>query len=303
LTTKGGNDIKASPTVHERMIVVLTIMIVLAFTLAVVSAQPGAKTEDPLISASQSPVSLATSFDNDLNNHNSSAALALFADNATLSDINNIAGCVPPPINCGTEFVYVGSAQIGRWLDYLVSINVQLNETNVFYVSGNNVSWAVGFSADPYRNLGIAPLESNVNATVGNGKFSSLSIGLTLESIRKLSLALAASRTSPYSAMAGGVAFGFLFLGLVFPAVGVYYVSRVKRLFATVPHLDKPWVLLGSGLGVLFVSVLILSLRDVAGISVELVEQLFSATLTICAFLVMASMILMKRVMLGESDE
>jgi hypothetical protein len=302
LTRKGGNDVKSSPTVHDRTIVILTILIVLTFTFAVVSGQPGAKNEEPLISTSQSPASLAASFDNDLNNHNSSGALTLFADGATLYDINDIAGCPSGP-HCGTEFDYVGTAQIGPWLDYLVSVNVQLNETHVSHVSGNNVSWTVGFSDDPYRKLGVAPLETNMNATVDNGKFSSLSVGLTLESIRKLSLAIAASRASPYSAMAGGAAFGFLFLGLVFPTVGVYYVSKVKRLFATVPHLDKPWMLLGAGLGVLFVSVLILSLRDLGGISVELFDPLFSATLTICAFLVMASMILMKRVMLGESDE
>ena len=302
MTTKRGNDVKFSPTVHDRTIVILTVLIVLAFTLAVVSAQPWAKTEEPLISTSQSPARLAASFDDDLNNHNASAALALFADGATLFDINDIAGC-PSDIHCGTEFVYVGTAQIGPWLDYLVSINVQLNETHWFHVSGNNVSWPVGFSADQYRKLGIAPLETNVNATVDNGKFSSLSIGLTLESIRKLSLAMAASRTSPYSAMAGGVGFGFLFLGLVFPAVGVYYVSRVKRLFATVPHLDKPWLLLGGAVGALFVSVLLLSFREITGISAGIVDSLFSVTLTICAFLVMASMILMKRVMLGEPDE
>jgi hypothetical protein len=302
LTTKGGNGVKASPTVHDRTIVVLTVLIVLAFTFAAVSAQAGAKTEESLVSASQSPASLAASFDDELNDHNSSAALALFADGATLFDLNNIAWC-PGSAHCGTEIVYVGSAQIGGWLDQLVSVNVQLNETHVFHVSGNNVSWAVGFSDDPFREIGIALLEANVNATVDNGKFSSFSIGLTVESIRKLSLAIAASHTSPYLAMAGGVAFGSIFLGLVFPAVGVYYVSRVKRLFATVPHLDKPWLLLGAGLGVLFVSVLILSLRGLAGVSVELVDPLFSAMLTICAFLVMTSMILMKRVMLGESDE
>ena len=302
MTTKGGNGVKSSPTVHDRTIVVLTVLIVLAFTFAVVFAQASAKTEEHLISASQSPASLAASLDDDLNNHNSSAALALFADGATLFDLNNIAWC-PGSAHCGTEFVYVGSTQIGGWLGYLVSVNVQLNETHVFHVSGNNVSWAVGFSDDSYREIGIALLEANVNATVDNGKFSSFSIGLTVESIRKLSLAIAASHTSPYSAMAGGVAFGSIFLGLVFPAVGVYYVSRVKRLFATVPHLDKPWLLLGAGLGVLFVSVLILSLRGLAGVSVELVDPLFSAMLTICAFLVMTSMILMKRVMLGESDE
>jgi hypothetical protein len=303
LTTKGGSGIKAFSTVHDRTIVVLTVLIVLAFTFAVVSAQPVVKTEGLLISTSQSPAYLATAFDDDLNNHNSSAALGLFADNATVADLSSIAECSIESNYCLYPSYFVGTTQIRGWLDAFVSSNVQLNETRTIQVSGNNVSWSVGVSVDAYRKVGIAELVADVNATVENGKFSLLAIGLTAESTRAVLVALAASHKSPYSALAGGVAFGVTLLGFVFPSVGVYYVSRVKRLFVTVPHLDKPWVLLGAGLGVLFVSVLILSLRDFAGISVELVDPLFSATLTICAFLVMASMILMKRVMLGEPDE
>ena len=303
MTTKGGNNVKASLSFHDRTIVVLSVLIVLAFTFAVVSAQPRAKTEGPLISTSQSPAYLATAFDDDLNNHNSSAALALFADDATVSDLSDIALCSTSWGFCGWSNHFVGTAQIGSWLDTFVNSNVQLNETRPIYVSGNNVSWEVGVSVDEYRTLGVAPLDADVNATVENGKFSSLAIGLTPESTRTFNLALAASHKSPYSVLAGGVAFGVILLGFVFPAVGVYYVSRVKRLFATVPHLGKPWVLLGGGVGMLFVSVLLLMLRDVTGISAGIVDPVLSATLTICAFLVASSMFLMKQVMLGESHE
>jgi len=299
--------------------ILLAVLILLAFTFARAFAQPQTQPENlKLLShASESPSSVASSFDADLNNHNSSAALTLFADGATVSDLSDIALC-SQSTNCngfyfGRVGAYVGTTQIRGWLDQLVSINVQLNDTRyVFDVSGNNVSWRVDVSVDEYRMLGVSPLEANLRATVENGKFSSLSIELTVESARKLSgalaanraaAALAANRASAYSVMAGGVAFSFIFLGLVFPAVGVYYVSRVKRLFATVPNLDKPWVLLGGGVGALFVSVLLLLLSDMLGISAGIVDPLFSVTLTICAFLVMSSMILMKRVMLGESDE
>jgi len=299
-----GRVTNSSRRTDEKTIILLVSLILLAFTFTKVFAEPRAQPGSwkPSIHASQSPISVATSFDADLNTHDSAAAVALFADGAILYDINNIVGCPSGP-HCGTEFVYIGTAQIGPWLDYLVSINIQLNETHVFDVSGNNVSWTVGFSDDPYRELGIAPLETNVNATVVNGKFSSLSIGFTLESIRKLATAIAASEASPYSAMAGGVGFGFVFLGLVFPAIGVYYVSRVKQLFATVPHIDRPWVLLGGGVGALFVSVLLFLLRDLLVISAGIADPLLIVTLTASSFLVMSSMILMKRVMLGESDE
>jgi len=302
LTTKEGGGIKAFSTVHDRTIVVLTVLIVLAFTFAVVSAQPGAKTEGLLISTPQSPAYLATAFDDDLNNHNSSAALGLFADNATVSDLSSIAECSVESAYCLYPSYFVGTTQIRGWLDAFVSSNVQLNETRTIQVSGNNVSWRVGVSVDAYRKVGIAQLVADVNATVKNGKFSLLAIGLTAESTRTVLVALAASHKSPYSALAGGVAFGVILLGFVFPAVGVYYVSRVKRLFATVPHLVKPWVLLGGGVGMLFLSVLLLTLRDVTGISAGIVDPLFSVTLTACAFLVMSSTFLMKRV-LSESHE
>jgi len=302
LTTKGGSGIKVFSTVHERTIVVLTVLIVLAFTFAVVSAQPGGKIEG-FISTSQSPAYLASAFDYDLNNHNASAALTLFADNATVSDLSSIAECSVESAYCLYPSYFVGTTQIRGWLDAFVSSNVQLNETRTIQVSGNNVSWRVGVSVDAYRKVGIAQLVADVNATVENDKFSLLAIGLTAESTRTVLVALAASHKSPYSALAGGVAFGVILLGFVFPAVGVYYVSRVKRLFATVPHLDKPWALLGGGVGMLFLSVLLLTLRDVTGISAGIVDPLFSVTLTACAFLVMSSMFLMKRVMLGESHE
>jgi hypothetical protein len=290
---------------NKKTIIILTALILLALTFARAFAQPQTQPEylKPLSRPSQSPSSVASSFDTDLNNHNSSAALALFADEATVSDLSNIA-CLPgPPPSCLGSNVFVTKTQIRGWLEQLVSINVQLNLTRTFRVSDDNVSWAVQVSVDEYRRLGVAPLEANVNATVESGKFSSVSIELIAESTEKLSEAYASNRASPYAVMAGGVAFGVIFLGLVFPAVGVYYVSRVKRLFATVPYLDKPWVLLGAGVGALFVSVLFVLLRDVIGISAEIVDPLFGVTLTICAFLVMSSMILMKRVMLGESDE
>ena len=304
MMTNRSNVIKAPRKANKKTMILLAVLVLLAFTVARAFAQPQTQPENlkRLSHASESPSSVASSFDADLNSHNSSAALALFADGATVSDLSNIAWCSPLSQFCGLA-TYVGTTEIRGWLDQLVNINVQLNNTQTFHVSGNNVSWGVQVSLDEYRSLGIAPLEANVSATVENGKFNSLSIELTVESTRKLSVALAANRTPTNSLMAGGAAFGFIFLGLIFPAVGVYYVSRVKQLFATVPHLDKPWVLLGGGVGTLFVSVLLLSLREINGISAGIVDPLFSVTLTICAFLVMSSMILMKRVMLGESDE
>lgn len=301
----GENAINPPRRTKETTIFLLVILILLSFTFARVFGQFQTQSVEfqPLNHISESPVSLASYFDTDLNDHNASAALALFEDGAIVSDLSNIA-CLPgPPPTCQGQNVFTGKTQIRGWLEQLVTINVQISETQAFHVSGNNVSWAVTVSVDEYRRLGVAPLDAYLNGTVENERFSSLSIELTAGSTERLSEAYAASRASPYSVMAGGVAFGVIFLGLVFPAVGVYYVSRVKRLFASVPHLDRPWVLLGAAVGAIFVSVLLLLFRDVTGVSAEIVDPLFGVTVTVCAFLVMSSMLLMKRVMLGESDE
>jgi len=302
--THGENAIKA-PRKTKITILLLAALILLTLTFA--SASGSGQTQPKALKSSthvfQSATSLARSFDNDLNDHNSSAGLALFEDGATVSDLSNIA-CLPgPPPSCQGENVFIGKTQIRGWLEQLVGINVQLNETEPFQVSGSNVSWEVQVSVDEYRRLGVAPLNAAINGIVEDGKFSYLSIGLTADSTSKLAEAYAASRATPYSVMAGGVGLGVIFLGLVFPAVGVYYVSKVKRLFASVPHLDKPWLLLGAGLGVLFVSVLLLLLRYMGGVSSAAIDPLLDLTLTICAFLVMSSMFLMKRVMIGGSNE
>ena len=289
----------------EKTIIILAILILLALSFATMLTQPQRLYGKEAVSshASQSPDSVANSFDVVLNDGNSSAALVLFADGATVSDLSNIA-CLPgPPPFCQGQNVFNTKTQIAGWLEQLVSDHIELNRTEPFRVSYSNVSWTVEVALDEYRRLGVAPLDARINAIVENGKFTSFSIELTAESTERLSEAYANRRATPYSAMAEGLAFGLIVLGLVFPAAALYYVSKVKRLFATVPHLNKPWVLLGAGVVALFVSVLFLLLSDVASISVEIVDSLFGVTLTACAFLVMSSMILMKRVMLDESDE
>jgi hypothetical protein len=303
--TNSGNVIEPSRKADKKTIMLLAILVLLAFTFASAFAQPQTQPENlkPLSHASQSSSSVASSFDADLNNHDSAAALELFADGAIVSDLSNIA-CLPGPSPfCQSSNVFVTKTQIRGWLEQLVSINVQLNEIQTFHVSGNNVSWAVEVSVDEYRRLRVAPLEANVNAIVENGKFSSFSIELTAESTGKLSRAYATNRASPYSVMAGGLAFGVFFLGLIFPAAAIYYISRVKRLFASVPMLGRPWILLGAGVGSLLVSLLLESLRDVAGISASTADSVFTGILAICAFFVMSAMVLMKRVMIGEPDE
>jgi hypothetical protein len=240
-----------------------------------------------------------------LNNHDSDAALAFFSDAAVVSDVSNIA-CLPGPPPCyllPINLAYTSRVQIRGWLQALVNENVEVKEVGSFNVTGNHVAWTLEITLDEYRRLNVAPLVATVEAAIHDGRIDSLTIELTQESTTKLALGYSSIQRAPYSALAAGVSLGVFSLGFVFPAAAIYYISRVKRLFASVPMLGRPWILLGAGVGSLLVSLLLESLRDVAGISASTAGLLFTGILAICAFFVMSAMVLMKRVMIGEPDE
>jgi hypothetical protein len=260
----------------------------------------------PLSHAEQGDSAIATAFDMALNNHDPDAALALFSDSAVVSDPSNIA-CFPSPpcrpaINLAVA-TFSMPVQVRGWLQQLVKENVEVKEVGSFNVTGNNIAWTVEIAQDEYRRLNVAPLVATVEAVVQGGKIASLTRQLTQESATKLALAYSSNQRAPYSGLAVGVSLGVFSLGFVFPAAAIYYISRVKRLFASVPMLGGPWILLGAGVGSLLVSLLLESLRNVAGISANTADSLFTATLAICALFVMSAMVLMKRVMIGEADE
>jgi len=281
-------------------IIALTIIILCAVFLRNTLAQPEtARTGNPF----QTVGSVIGAFENDLNNHDSASALALFADTAIVSDFSNIA-CLPGPSPfCSGYNVFTSKTQIQGWLEQLVKINVELKDVGVYQITGNNVTWVLRVSVDEYRRLDVAPLDANANAIIQEGKISSLAVELTPESTDKLSVAYAQNRASPYGIMTGGVGLGIILVGLVFPAAAVYYISRVKRLFASVPGLNRPWVILGAGVGSIFVSVLLVALRDIAGMNASIADSIFDALLVVCCFVVMSAIVLMKRVMTSESDE
>lgn len=251
----------------------------------------------------QAPGSVIAAFDAALNTHDADSALALFADNAVVTDTSNIA-CLPgPPPSCYGSPSFETRVQIRGWLERLVQENVEVTEPSEYQVLGENVTWAFKVSVDEFRRLGVAPLLGTAEAIVEEDKISSLNLQLDAESTAKLLGAYAASERSSSSLMAGGMGLGVVVLGLIFPGAAIYYVSRVKKLFTTVPRLDKPWILLGAGVASLFVSVLLVALRDIAGMSASIVDSVFDVTLVICAFFIMSAMILMKRVMISEPDE
>ena len=250
--------------------------------------------------------SVASSLDDDLNKGDAEAALSLFNDSSTVYDLSNIA-CIPgPPPLCSEyngQIIFKQKVQIDGWLEQLVKENITVREVGGFNLTDDNVNWTLEVTVNEYRRLDVAPLLANVQAEVHDSKIDALTIRLTSESLAKLSIAYSNSEQTPFSVMATGLSVGVLGLGLVFPVTAIYYISKVKRLFATVPKLDKPWVLLATGVGLLFVSLLLEALQNIAGLSSNVFEFAFTALLSICAFCIMSSMVLMKRAMIGESDE
>jgi len=301
----GGRRFPAS--ILASTITLVIILTLLAAPLAGASRDSGhpilLTRNEPISHAEQGDSAIATSFDTALNNHDSDTALAFFSDSAVVSDVSNIA-CLPGPPPCpALASPYTSHVQIRGWLQALVEENVQVTQVGGFNVTGNHIAWTVEITVDEYRRLNVAPLVATIDAVVQDGKINSLTIGLTEESTRKLAVGYASNQAAPYSGLAAGVSLGIFGLGFVFPAAAIYYISRVKRLFASVPMLGRPWILLGAGVGSLLVSLLLESLRDVVGISASTADYLFTAILAICAFFVMSAMVLMKRVMIGEPDE
>ncbi len=305
---------KAGPKSAQRSLILLVVALsVIAVSLvAHATAIPRAESVqaisipmhgDPRVQ--DNPAAVVAAFEVAVNAHNVAVALTLFTDDVVVMDPSNIA-CVYGNINVRcqpVETIYTAKTQIRGWLQLLAEENIQVKDIGALQSTGNNVTWTWEVSVDEYRRLNVAPLVGTGEAMVQGNLIKYLKFVLSTESEQKLEAAFASVRQSPYSVAAGGFAVGIVALGLVFPGVAVYYISRVKRLFATVPRLDKPWMLLGAGVGALFISVLLVALRDVAGMSTSIVDPLFDVILVFCAFFVMSAMILMKRVMISEPDE
>jgi hypothetical protein len=265
------------------------------------------------IKIQQSPESVVAGFDAALNAHDVKAGLDLFADTGFVHDdardvYNNYlmqsgSGVIAAP-TCHSGYLggesgaarctYSGKDKIGDWLRQLALENIQVEETSGYQVSGNNVTWNLDISIDLYRGLGIAPLASLGQATVQGGKIQFLALFLPTESIAKLASSLAHGVRGTVSVETSGFLIGIVSIGLIFPVAATYYISKVRRLFAAVPRLERPWFLLLGGVGFLFLAVLLIFLRGF--VSIPSWDVLYSVVLVLTAFFILASMVLMKRV-------
>ncbi len=249
----------------------------------------------PLVHLEQENSTVASALDAALNSHDSNAALALFSDSAVISDLSNIA-CLPgPPPLCGGYNVYTSRTQIEGWLQQLVQENIAVKEIGSFNVKGDNVTWTLEVSVNEYRRLNVAPLTATAQALIHNGKIDSLTIMLTEESTTKLTLGYSSTERTPYAILALGISLGILSLGLVFPAAAMYYISRVERLFQTVPGLRKPWVLLQVGVLSLFIAILLIGVGSIRGPTPSL-NTIQYVIVVFTGFFIFLSMLWMRQV-------
>jgi hypothetical protein len=80
-----------------------------------------------------------------------------------------------------------------RILASIVAQNIHFDLVAPRQVVGERVTWTNNTSVDPWRKLGIAPLQGQGDATVHGGKIVSLTITLTPDSMAKLQRAVASS--------------------------------------------------------------------------------------------------------------
>ncbi len=265
----------------------------------------------------QDPVSLIAAFDAALNAHDVDGALHLFTDKAIVRDgaretytqltSNSMNAAAAPTCRIFGDTpscLYEGPAQIQEWLQQLMlQENIQVQAAGNYQTLAENVTWTLAVSIDAYRILHVAPLLETAKASIRDGKIQSLVLELTTESTTNLSAAVSKNKQETTNIFTGGFLAGILSLGLILPAAAVYYISKVRSLFAAVPRLERPWFLLLGGVSSLFIALLLLMIRNVLAFSIpslDIVQYLF---VVLTGGFILAAMVLMKQVWTIPSGE
>ena len=133
--------------------------------------------------AGSDPASVARTLLRAYNAHNLDAVTALFADDAVFT-------VLPQGI------VLTGKAQIRAALQQgAFAQNSSLRMVAYPQISGDKVTWSVQASNDAWRQLGIDRLLNTNEAIVRGGKITSVTVGLTPESVARLQAAMAATQS------------------------------------------------------------------------------------------------------------
>ena len=97
--------------------------------------------------------------------------------------------------------------------------------------------------------------------------------------------------------------YGVIAIGLLIPIFTLFYISRVRSLFAAVPRLERPWLLLEVGVVLLFASLLATATSDSLTYTSSLLRPLGNVLLVLTAFFILYAMVTMKRAWtISEND-
>lgn len=284
---------------------VLTIFLIAILSPLAPSGYSSSATTTPIITSvgyGQDPVSLVTSLDLALNSHDVNTALRFFSDDARVIDLAGVACPVNlDKSNSVTEFcktsniLYENIPQIHGWLQQLKENNIALQEVGVFEVKGSNVTWSISVAVDQYRKLNVSPLVVNAQAVVKGDKIQFLTFVLDAKSTAKLAAALVGGHP-----LVGR----FLIIGAVALFIlALVYIFRIKNAFASIPRLERPWIVLEGGVALLFLGVFLIAVKDLLGLSIAYLDELVDALIAISALFILAAMFMMKRAWtVGEGE-
>jgi len=297
------------------VILILAVLAASVFTANIYAARTSANENFHASVSQQSPESVVAAFDAALNAHDVKGALDLFTDDGFVHDsaretYSNSLGLLPGSYGAlapgvapmcfasasqtSAICVYSGKDKIGEWLQQLVVENIQAQEVGGFQTSGNNVTWNLAISDDNYRSLGVASLMEVGFAIVQGSKIQSLTLSLTPESSNELEAAFVKGERPEIAFGSGGLLVALAALGLILPLGSIYYISRVKSLFAAIPRLERPWLLLQVGVCLLLLDVVLTMFGNLLGIPSGIADIFGKAVLVASTGVVLVGMVLMK---------
>ncbi len=149
----------------------ITLVCMLSLSLLVIAIARPARAFAERSAQNQDPIAVTKALDAAFNAHDIDAALALFADNATVHDVDQ-----PPGKND-----YAGKAQIREWLAFLAPEENARIESSNYRANGNVVTYDWNFYIKELEGTGLEPEVGGSTATVQDGKILSYSASSTAE--------------------------------------------------------------------------------------------------------------------------
>jgi predicted transporter len=87
---------------------------------------------------------------------------------------------------------------------------------------------------------------------------------------------------------------GIAAVGVVFSVVAIYYITGLKKGFAGLRRLERPWLVLECGVASLIIAGLTNSWPDVSS-RIDLLRLVQTVAVVVAAFFILTAMVLMKQ--------